>query len=288
MSNNIKNDNKKLGMGLSSLLGDKKLSIIDGNKSEIDLNLIIINEKQPRKSFKEDSLKEMVESIKRYGVLQPILIRKLKDSDKYEIIAGERRFRSAKLAGLKTIPALIRDFDDEKSFNLSIIENVQRENLNPIEEAGAYMNLIEQYNYTQQDIADKVGKSRSYIANLLRLLSLPDVVKKYVIDGKLEMGHARALVNCNFVDDIIDYIVDNNLSVRDVEKLVREEKNIKPIAKKNNDKNYINFYKDKILLLKNKGLCCKIRSNSNSGKSCINIEFNSQQELDNFINNLLK
>lgn len=280
-----KNDNKKLGKGLSTLLGDKKFSIIDGSKNELPIDSIVTNNIQPRKNFNENTLNELIDSIKKYGVLQPILVRKIEDN-KYEIIAGERRFRSAKLAGLKFIPAIIKDFDDEKSFNLSIIENIQREDLNAIEEANAYNNLIEKYNYTQQDISEKVGKSRSHIANLLRLLTLPDIVQKYLIDGKIEMGHARALVNCNFVNDIIDYIVDNNLSVREVEKLVKDEKNISAVNKKQNKKS--SLYNDKMLLLKKSGFNCKINYNEITDKSTISIKFNSSKELDNFINNILK
>ena len=278
-----KNENKRLGKGLSSLLGDKKFSIIEGNKNELNINSIVANKGQPRKRFNDDTLNELVESVKKYGILQPLLVRKMEDN-KYEIIAGERRFRAAKIAGLKTVPVLIKDFD-EKSFNLSIIENIQRENLNPIEEANAYMDLINKYNYTQQDISNKVGKSRSHIANLLRLLNLPDVVQKYLIDGKLEMGHARALINCNFVNDIIDYIVDNNLSVREVEKLVKDEKNIYNINKKNKpDKADC---KDKINLLKKAGFDCKINFNKSTNKGNIKINFSSMDELDDFINKLL-
>lgn len=282
-----KNDNKKLGRGLSSLLGDKKFSIIEGSKNELSIDSIVVNSNQPRKKFDDESLNELVESIKQYGVLQPILVRKI-DGDKYEIVAGERRYRSAKLAGLKTIPALIKELDDEKSFNLSIIENIQRENLNPLEEANAYQELITKYNYTQQDISNKVGKSRSYIANLLRLLNLPDVVKRYLIDGKLEMGHARALVNCNFVNDIIDYIVDNNLTVREVEKLVKDEQNIDFIKNKRLIKRVTSDFSDRINKLKRFGYNCKITHNENTGKSNLNLQFNSIEELDEFINNLVK
>lgn len=282
-----KNDNKKLGRGLSSLLGDKKFSIIEGSKNELSIDSIVINSNQPRKKFDDDSLNELVESIKQYGILQPILVRKT-DDNKYEIVAGERRYRSAKLAGLKTIPVLIKELDDEKSFNLSIIENIQRENLNPLEEANAYQELIMKYNYTQQDISNKVGKSRSYIANLLRLLNLPDIVKRYLIDGKLEMGHARALINCNFVNDIIDYIVDNNLTVREVEKLVKDEQNIDIIKNKKLKKRATNDFDDRINKLKKFGYSCKITCNENTGKSNLNLQFNSIEELDDFINNLVK
>ena len=262
----------RLGKGLSTLLGDKKFSIIE--KSEIDIDSIVTNKDQPRKNFKEEELKDLASSIKKYGILQPILVRKVKD--KYQIIAGERRYRAAKLAGLKMVPVIIKDFDDEESFNLSIVENIQRENLNTIEEANAYKTLMDNYNYTHQTIADKVGKSRSYITNLLRILTLPDVVLRHLIDGDIEMGHARALVNCDFVEDIIDYIVDNKLSVREVEKLVKSEStlNKKPVKKVQTD--------NREKLLHKKGFNCKIN------KKTITFKFGSEDELDDFINNILK
>ena len=266
----------RLGKGLSTLLGDKKFSIMERN--ELNINDVVVNKNQPRKNFKEEELSELASSIKKYGVLQPILVRKVKD--KYEIIAGERRYRAAKLAGLKTIPAIIKDFDNEEAFNLSIVENIQRENLNALEEANAYKVLMENYHYTHQVIADKIGKSRVYVTNLLRLLTLPDSVQKYLLDGKIEMGHARALINCDFIDDIIDYIVDNQLSVREVEKLVKEEGNFK--SSLNQKKHSIVNKDERLDLLKEKGFNCKIN------KKSITFKFNSIKELDNFINNLLK
>ena len=265
----------RLGKGLSTLLGDKKFSIMERN--ELGINEIKTNKDQPRKNFKENELNELASSIKKYGVLQPILVRKAKNG--YEIIAGERRYRAAKIAGLKSIPVIIKDFDNEESFNLSIIENIQRENLNVLEEANAYKVLMENYHYTHQTIADKVGKSRVYVTNLLRLLTLPDIVQKYLLDGKIEMGHARALINCDFIDDIIDYIVDNQLSVREVEKLVKEEGNFKTSI--NQKKRLVNTGDERLDMLNKKGFNCKIN------KKSITFKFNSVKELDEFINNLL-
>lgn len=287
MLNDKNLENKRFGKGLSSLLGEKNLSIISqNNKNEIDVNSIIINDKQPRKNFNEDSLKELVESIKQYGILQPIIVRE--KGEKYEIIAGERRYRSAKIAGLTTIPAIIKEFNDQDSFSLSIIENIQRENLNVLEEANAYKELIEKYNYTQQEISEKVSKSRSHIANLLRLLNLPEIVQKHLIDGKIEMGHARALINYEFAEEIIDYIIENNLTVRDVEKIVKDEKNITFLNKVNKiKKKYVDDdIKSKVLILEKKiKLKCNINYNEKSNKYVLNIKFNSDEELDNFINN---
>ena len=263
----------KIGKGLSSLLGDKKFSILENVKNELNIEDIVINKDQPRKNFKKEELDELANSIKKYGVLQPILVRKL-NNNKYQIIAGERRYRASKIAGLKTIPAIIKDFNDEESFNLSIIENIQRENLNAVEEAYAYKTLMENYNYTHQNIADKVGKSRSHITNIIRLLNLPDVVLSHLINGNIEMGHARALINCNFIEDIIDHIVDNKLSVRDVEKLIKKEENFQKKQIKKED--------ERINTLKQKGFNCKISNKS------ISFRFNSKKELDSFINNLIK
>lgn len=294
----LKNEeNSRLGKGLSSLLGEKNLSIIRGDGKagkgesyELDIETIVVNSKQPRKNFNEGSLGELVQSIKKYGVLQPIIVRKIKGGNRYEIVAGERRYRSAKLAGLKTIPVVIKDFDDKDSFSLSIIENIQRENLNSIEEANAYKELIETYKYTQQEIADNVGKSRSHITNLLRLLTLPRVVQQSLIDGKIDMGHARALVNCEFAEDLIDYIVENELSVRDVERVVKDgmNKTDVTVTKKNNRRDAVDdTLKRKIKYLESRlGISCGVNYNEKSKKFVFNVKFDSREELDKFINNL--
>lgn len=273
--------NKKFGKGLSSLLGDKNLSILD-SKSEIDVNSIITNKNQPRKSFSDEALEELVNSIKKFGILQPILVRKV--NDKYEIIAGERRFRSALLAGLKKVPVIVKNLEEKEAFSLSIIENIQREDLNPIEEANAYHELVEKYNYKQQEISEIIGKSRSHIANLMRLLTLPEKVKKYLIQEKIEMGHARALVNYENAEDIIDYIVDNKLTVREVETLIKES-NIPNFKNKINKKiipdkiaNRVNDFSKKI------GLVCKTIYNDKNGSGSITIKFKNEDELIDFIN----
>lgn len=274
--------NKKFGKGLSSLLGNKNLSILE-TKNEIDINSIIVNKNQPRKNFDNETLEELVKSIKKFGILQPIIVRKI--DDKYEIVAGERRFRSALLAGLKKVPVIIKSLEDKEAFSLSIIENIQRENLNPIEEASAYHELVEKYNYKQQEISEIIGKSRSHIANLMRLLSLPKKVKSYLIEGKIEMGHARALVNYKNAEDIIDYVVDNKLTVREVETLIKENK-IPTIKNKCNKKknipnritNKINDFSEMI------GFVCKTTYNEKNGSSSITIKFKTEDELLEFIN----
>ncbi len=191
--------NNGLAKGLSSLLGDKDLSILKGSSSDryknLPLEQIVANKNQPRKQFDEKALGELSASIKEFGVLQPITVKKI-DNNKFEIISGERRFRASLMAGLLSIPAIIQNYDDEKVYIASILENIQRENLNIVEEAKAYENLINSYNYTQQQLATKLGKSRSHIANTLRLLTLPQKILDALIDKKIEMGHARALINC--------------------------------------------------------------------------------------------
>lgn len=274
--------NKKFGKGLSSLLGNKNLSILE-TKNEIDINSIIVNKNQPRKNFDNETLEELVQSIKKFGILQPIIVRKI--DDKYEIVAGERRFRSALLAGLKKVPVIIKSLEDKEAFSLSIIENIQRENLNPIEEANAYHELVEKYNYKQQEISEIIGKSRSHIANLMRLLSLPKKVKSYLIEGKIEMGHARALVNYKNAEDIIDYVVDNKLTVREVETLIKENK-IPTIKNKCNEKKNIpNRITNKINdFSKMIGFVCKTTYNEKNGSSSITIKFKTEDELLEFIN----
>jgi ParB family chromosome partitioning protein len=279
--------NQKFGKGLSSLLGEKNYSLLNSNdKNDISLDLIITNSNQPRKNFDSESLNELVQSIKQYGILQPILVRKI--DDKYEIIAGERRFRAAKLAGLETIPAIVKEFDDRDSFSLSIIENIQRENLNAIEEANAYKDLIDKYGYTQQDISDKVGKSRSHIANLMRLLNLPESVQKNLAEGKIEMGHARALINCDFAEEIVDHIIENGLNVREVEKIVQEERmNLPNKLRKIKKDDMENEIKEKIKILENKlNMRCNLIYVGKNKKYNLNIEFTSLEELDNFIDKL--
>jgi ParB family chromosome partitioning protein len=282
---------KKFGKGLSSLLGEKNLSMLSAKEGgELDLDLIVPNANQPRKNFNDESLNELVQSVKEYGILQPIIVRKV--DDKYEIIAGERRYRSAKLAGLKTIPAIIRDFDNKDSFSLSIIENIQREDLNVIEEANAYRELMRKYSYTQQEISERIGKSRSHIANLLRLLNLPDTIQRSLLGGKIEMGHARALINCDFAEEIIDHIIDSNLSVRDVEKLVKDEKDASFLdkSKQNSNRAYAenedDFSTEINTLEKKLNLKCNINYNNKSKKYNLSIKFSSIDELNDFIDSL--
>ena len=225
-----KTDNRPargLGRGLSALLGDTETTrpseerSADGGTREIGLDLIVRNPQQPRRQFDDHDLQTLADSIRQHGILQPLLLRLLPDaSGRYEIVAGERRWRAAQLAGLHVVPALVRSFDDLATLEVSIVENVQRADLNPIEEALAFQQLAERFGRTQQAIADTVGKSRAHIANTLRLLTLPDSVKDLVRSGDLSAGHARAIISAPDPLAAARAIIDRGLSVRDAEKLL--------------------------------------------------------------------
>ena len=215
MNNRLK---KGLGRGLSSLLGDESKKI---ETNKILIKDIVRNKFQPRKHFDKESLEELTISIKEQGIIQPIVVRPAKLSEgKYEVIAGERRWLASQNAGLHEVPVVILDVDDVKSLEFSIVENVQRQDLNPIEEATGYQRLINDFNYNQEKVSQFIGKSRSYIANSLRLLSLPEEVLLMVRQGNLSAGHARSLVNLNNSVEIARKIIQKKLSVRQSEILV--------------------------------------------------------------------
>lgn len=244
--------NKALGRGLEQLFASEVLdfdsfesNILDSadkeDIKEINLSEIRSNPYQPRKHFNEDSLKELAESIKNYGVFQPIIVKK--SIKGYDLVAGERRVKASKIAGLSTIPAIIKDFSDEMMREIALLENLQRENLTAIELAWAYKNIIDSLHITQDELAAKLGKSRSNITNVLGLLRLPSSVQNMILDGKLSMGHARELSKLEDNDQIIKYaneIIKNGLSVRDIEK-ISSSNNLKkahPIKRNKNDLQY--------------------------------------------------
>ncbi|MDC0167934.1 ParB/RepB/Spo0J family partition protein [bacterium] len=215
---------KGLGRGLSSLIGDSE---VNENKSKISISSIIRNKYQPRKKFEKESLEELTNSIRERGIIQPIIVRKSEDQDdKYEIVAGERRWQAAQSAGLHEIPAIVIKADNLKSLEFAIVENVQRKDLNPLEEAEGYKRLIEDFNYDQEKVAKFIGKSRAHISNCLRLLSLPKEVKDLIIDEKITQGHAKILVGIESAILLAKKIVAKNLSVRQTESLARLIKNI--------------------------------------------------------------
>ena len=234
---------KGLGRGLSSLLGDSSKKI---ETNKVSINDLIRNKFQPRKSFNKENLDELANSIKEQGVIQPIVVRPSISSDgKYEIIAGERRWLASQNAGLHDVPVVILDVDDVKSLEFAIVENVQRQDLNPIEEARGYQSLIDKFNYNQDKLSKFIGKSRSYIANSLRLLSLPNEILLMVEEGKLSAGHARSLIGLHNSINIAKQIIQKKLSVRQAE--ILEEKtglNVSITNKKNNSGTIAFEYRD--------------------------------------------
>ena len=220
---------KGLGRGLSSLMGDTKDVSIQNETSNQETKILISNLKpspsQPRRLFDKNSINELAESIKSKGLVQPILVRPSPtESGTYEIIAGERRWRAAQIAQLHEIPAVVRKLDDVEALEIAIIENVQRSDLSPIEEAAGYKRLIENHGHTQEALADIVGKSRSHIANIIRLLGLPQSIQDMISEGKISSGHARAIMNSAFPEQLAEKIVSENLSVRAAEDLAKQRK----------------------------------------------------------------
>ena len=268
---------KGLGRGLSSLLGE---TIENVKTNKVPIHNITRNKFQPRKYFSKENLEELTNSIKEQGVIQPIVVRPEKSSkNKYEIIAGERRWLASQRAGLHEVPVVILEVDDVKSLEFAIIENVQRQDLNPIEEARGYQKLVDDYNYDHEKLAKFIGKSRSYIANLLRLLSLSEDILLMVEKGHLSSGHARSLIGLNNPLSVAKIIIQKKLSVRQAETLTRtfKNKNIKLLHKK--DSNILELQRT---LEEKTGLVVLINNKkNNSGK--ISFEYKDLQQLDTII-----
>ena len=217
-----------LGKGLSALLGDAEdiygsTSDIKLEEKELSLMDLVPGKYQPRHNFKEEHLESLAESIKKNGILQPLLVREI-EPNRYEIIAGERRFKAAQLAGLSSVPVVIKNFSDTQAIEVALIENLQREDLSPIEEAMGYERMMAEFSYTQEQVGKAVDKSRSHVANLLRLLNLPDVIKQMLENEDLSMGHARALLTAEDPEELAKIIMSKQLSVRQTEKLVASQK----------------------------------------------------------------
>lgn len=290
---------KGLGKGLDSLIPDNKpvksnqtatvLKSLENSDVQVEsksgeqmmnINKVEPNREQPRKKFEEDALMELSDSIKQFGILQPLLVRKRKDY--YEIIAGERRWRAAKMAGIKEIPVIIKDYTEQEIIEIGLIENIQRENLNPIEEAAAYKRLLEEFNLKQDEVAERVSKSRTAVTNSMRLLKLCEKVQQMVIDDMISTGHARALLAIEDSDtqyELAVKIFDEKLSVRDVEKLVKDLKNPKqPKVKKVIENEFL--YNDLANKMKDvMGTKVNIAAKGN-GKGKIEIEYYSDDELE--------
>ena len=293
-----KNERKKgLGRGLSSFLDvdgfddiverkkdedkDKGLS---NNSSYLPIEHLVPNLSQPRKDFSIDELNSLASSIEETGIIQPILVRK--NNDVYEIVAGERRWRAAQIAKIHEVPVLIKELTDEEVVKISIIENIQRVDLNPIEEANSYQKLIQDFGYTQEKVSNSLGKSRSYIANSLRLLSLPESIIIFLKEGKLTSGHARALVGVKNSEVLARKIIEESLSVRDVESIViyRSENILKKETSFKKDVDTLNLEQDLKLAL---GLKTTIDHNENSGGGRIVIKYKDLEQLDVFCSKIM-
>jgi len=268
---------KGLGRGLSSLIGETKVEI---NINKISISDLVSNKFQPRKVFDEDSLQELTNSIKERGIIQPIIVRKSsEDSSKYEIIAGERRWLAAQKAGLHEIPVVITNVDDLKSLEFAIVENVQRNDLNAIEEARGYKRLIEEFSYDQEKVAQFIGKSRSHIANFLRLLGLPKTVLKLIETKKISPGHAKILVGLSNAEFVANKIVEKKLSVRQAENFVKIFKTKKQSTKLSKDTNIKNL---EFSITKKIGLNVLIKNKKNNTGS-IAFEYKDFDQLNKII-----
>ena len=273
-SNKIK---KGLGRGLSSLIGETK-SKTDINK--LSISDLVSNKFQPRKNFDEENLKDLINSIKARGIIQPIIVRKSNDhKSKYEIIAGERRWLAAQKAGLHEVPVAITEADDLKSLEFAIVENIQRHDLNPIEEAKGYQRLIDEFSYDQERVAKFIGKSRSHITNCLRLLTLPDQILELIKDEKLSSGHAKILVGLENTVFVANKIIEKKLSVRQTEKYVKIFKVKKQSYKKFKD---INIQSLENLVAEKVGLNISIKNKKNNNGS-ITFEYKGIDQLNKII-----
>lgn len=289
-----------LGKGLANLFSEEALEeekevvvkeVIVKEPSDTMLKITEVepNRNQPRKNFDEDLLQELADSIKQYGIIQPLIVQKREDY--YEIIAGERRWRAAKIAGLKEVPVIIKDYTDREIVEIALIENIQRADLNPIEEAQAYQRLIKEYNLKQDEVAEKVSKSRATITNSMRLLKLDDRVKQMLIDEMITSGHARALLGIE--DKELQYTVamrvfDEKMSVRDIEKIIKDMS--KPASEKKTEL-------DEAVILAYKNLEDKIKNiigskvvikNKDNNKGKIEIDYYSQEELERIVDMIAK
>ena len=268
---------KGLGRGLSSLIGETKIEL---QKNQLSVSDLIPNKYQPRKNFDEDSLKDLTNSIKERGIIQPIIVRKLSNENlKFEIIAGERRWLAAQRAGIHNVPVVITEADDLKSLEFAIVENVQRHDLNPLEEAQGYKRLIDEFSYDQEKVSKFIGKSRSYITNSLRILTLPVEVIKLIEIQKLTAGHAKILVGLENASFVANKIIEKKLSVRQAEKFVQLFKKKKQKSKTTKDTNILALE----LSISNKiGLNVEIRNNMrNKGK--ISFEYKDLDQLNKII-----
>ncbi len=285
--------NKNLGRGLSAFLDldGQMTSQENGNRSaviNIAVDNIVANPFQPRKKFDEENLKSLAESIKRKGVLQPVLVVKI-DNGKYQLVAGERRFRATKIAGLSEIPAIITEIGKKDQLEIAILENIQREDLNPIEEAEAYKRLMNEFSHTQEELSEILGKSRSHIANILRLLTLPEDVKELLREKKLTFGHARALIGAENASELAKRIVESTMNVRETEDLLKSIKNSYYSSTTDESKNKNRYVDPEVLNIAHQissmiGLQVNIKLKNKGG--IVEIGFKDFGELDRLLGKL--
>lgn len=273
-----------LGKGLNALMFENSVDEMVPTNT-LSINDIIPNKDQPRKTFDEGALQELADSISQHGVLQPLLVRPLPTGG-YQLVAGERRWRASRMAGLKEVPVVVKDLTDVETMEIAIIENLQREDLNPIEEAEGLQALIDKCGFTQEEVATSVGKSRPAIANSLRLLKLPVSVREMTKEGKISAGHARALLafdNEAMICEAADNIIRNNLTVRDVERLAKMTE--KTAARRSGSKRRDSFY-DEVELSLTEVLGRKVKVYNGRGKGTLEIEFYSAEDLKEIANKL--
>ncbi len=272
-------DNKKLGMGLGALLNNNSQN--KNNINKIDITNIYPNKKQPRKNFEEKEIKELSDSIKNQGLIQPIVVRET-SKNTYEIIAGERRWRACQMAGLHSVNCVIMSVDEESVYEIALIENIQREDLNIIEEAKAYKNLIKLNRIKNEELSKKIGKSTSHISNLIRILELDNEIQQMIIEGKITMGHARALIGVPNALEKAKEIFEKKLSVRDVEKSTSEHKQTrkKQIIKDPNIADLEKELSDKI------GLRTEIQFNENGSSGSLKLFYSDLNQLDEIMKRL--
>ncbi len=285
------NSSTRLGRGLASLIGDVPKEVISNNtQEEINVSLIPIeniqaNKQNPRSIFSEEELIDLSNSIKEKGIVQPIIVRKRDNDSSYEVIAGERRWRAAQIAQLDKIPAIIKSLSDDDALEIAIIENVQRSNLNPIDEASGYKRLIDIYNYTQEDLANVIGKSRSYIANILRLTNLPLKVQEYLSSGQLTIGHARALIGSDDAEKIASLIIEKELSVRQTEDLLKK-KNVTTVGSQKTNIKSQDIVSLEKTITDSIGLKVEIQTKDNKSGKLI-IAYNDNLQLDKIKSKLI-
>jgi len=276
-------ENNKLGMGLGALLNNNNNNKNKSSTNKIDISKIYPNKKQPRKNFEEKEIKELSESIKNQGLIQPIVVRET-PGNMYEIIAGERRWRACQIAGLHSVNCVVMSVDDKKVYELALIENIQRENLNVVEEAKAYKNLIQLNGIKNEELSKKIGKSSSHISNLIRILDLDNEIHQMIIDGKISMGHARALIGVPNSVEKAREIFEKKLSVRDVEKSTSKHKQTRKKLREK-DPNITDLEKelsDKI------GLKTEIEFSDNGSSGSLKLYYSDLNQLDEIMKRLKK